>query len=136
MTMRVVTVGTGCSAPSLERSGSSVLVEAGGLKMVFDLGLGALHGLLRAGVAHRDIDRLYKVVGVSKASTVALVEFSVEIDLLSTDWPFPRPPVENGHGFFASVGRYRIPIRVPNDFVGEIGWVDEQSPGKADAAGR
>ncbi|MDF1553240.1 MAG: MBL fold metallo-hydrolase [Deferrisomatales bacterium] len=55
---RVVTVGTGTCVPRLRRGGPCVLLESGGFRCVVDLGLGALHGLLRAGVAHGAVDAL------------------------------------------------------------------------------
>lgn len=56
--MDVTIIGTGTTVPSLERRGASVLARTAGRVIVFDLGLGSLHGLLKAGVAHRDIDFL------------------------------------------------------------------------------
>lgn len=55
---RLVTVGTGTCVPRLRRGGPCVLLEAGSFRCVVDLGLGALHGLLRAGVAHGAVDAL------------------------------------------------------------------------------
>jgi ribonuclease BN (tRNA processing enzyme) len=54
--MEIVTVGTGSCVPTLERSSSSVLIKGAGQVAVVDLGLGALHGLLRCGVSHTDVD--------------------------------------------------------------------------------
>ena len=51
-------VGTGTCVPRLRRGGPCVLLEAGGFRCAVDLGLGALHGLLRAGVAHGAVDAL------------------------------------------------------------------------------
>lgn len=56
--MDVTMIGTGTTVPSLVRGGASVLARAAGRMIVFDLGLGSIHGLLRAGVAHRDVDFL------------------------------------------------------------------------------
>lgn len=56
---RIVTVGTGCARPSLARGSSCLLIQAAGLNLCVDLGLGALHGLLRAGVAHGEVDALF-----------------------------------------------------------------------------
>ncbi len=53
-----MTVGTGTCVPRLRRGGPCVLLEAGGFRCVVDLGLGALHGLLRTGVAHGAVDAL------------------------------------------------------------------------------
>lgn len=54
--MRIVTIGTGCARPSLKRGGNSILVQCGGVNIVVDLGLGSLHGLLREGLTHSEID--------------------------------------------------------------------------------
>ena len=48
--MEIVTVGTGSCTPRLERLGPSTLLTFGRLRVAVDLGLGSLHGLLRAGV--------------------------------------------------------------------------------------
>ena len=55
---RLVTVGTGTCVPQLRRGGPCTLLEASGSRCVVDLGLGALHGLLRAGVGHHQVDAL------------------------------------------------------------------------------
>ncbi len=54
--VEVVTVGTGTCVPRLDRRGPCTLVGAGGFRLVVDLGLGALHGLLEAGVSHHRVD--------------------------------------------------------------------------------
>lgn len=54
--MRIVTIGTGCARPNLKRGGNSILVQCGGVNIVVDLGLGSLHGLLREGLSHADVD--------------------------------------------------------------------------------
>ncbi len=57
--MRLITVGTGTAVPRPERGGSSALVIGGGVNLVVDLGMGSLHGLSRAGLAHRDADAVF-----------------------------------------------------------------------------
>lgn len=57
--MRVATVGTGTCVPRLDRAGPCILVRTDATVAVVDLGLGALHGLLRLGVAHRGVDALF-----------------------------------------------------------------------------
>jgi ribonuclease BN (tRNA processing enzyme) len=57
--MRVVTIGTGCAALTLKRGGPCVLIEAGGMTLLFDLGVGSLHGLLKEGINHKSIDGLF-----------------------------------------------------------------------------
>lgn len=54
--LRVTTVGTGTCVPRLERLGPCVLVRGQGKSVAVDLGLGCLHGLLRLGLTHRDLD--------------------------------------------------------------------------------
>ncbi|GAB4262943.1 MBL fold metallo-hydrolase [Deferrisoma sp.] len=54
--VRIVTVGTGTCVPRLDRRGPCTLLEAGGYRVAVDLGLGALHGLLAAGVRHHNLD--------------------------------------------------------------------------------
>jgi ribonuclease BN (tRNA processing enzyme) len=54
--MKVTTVGTGCCIPSSERRSSCLLAQGGGTNIAVDLGLGGLHGLLAAGVAHHEVD--------------------------------------------------------------------------------
>ncbi len=57
--LRVATVGTGTCVPRLERGGPCVLIRTESAVAVVDLGLGALHGLLRVGIEHRDVDALF-----------------------------------------------------------------------------
>lgn len=57
--LTLTTVGTGTCVPRLDRGGPCVLLRAPGACAVLDLGLGALHGLLRAGIAHRDLDTVF-----------------------------------------------------------------------------
>lgn len=56
--LRLTLVGTGCCVPRLERAGPCALVSGGDKTIVVDLGLGSLHGLLRLGVGHADVDAL------------------------------------------------------------------------------
>ena len=48
--MDITVVGSGTVVPRLERRQSCVVVEAGGEMLVFDLGSGAVRGMLRAGL--------------------------------------------------------------------------------------
>lgn len=57
--MRVTVVGTGTAAPRLERRQSCVVVEAGEEMLVFDLGSGAVRGLVRAGLDPFSVDRIF-----------------------------------------------------------------------------
>lgn len=55
---RLVAVGTGTCVPRLRRGGPCLLLEVSGYRCAVDLGLGALHGLLRAGVDPTTVDAL------------------------------------------------------------------------------
>lgn len=57
--MRVTVVGTGTAAPRLERRQSCVVVEVGGELLVFDLGSGAVRGMVRSGVDPFSTDRIF-----------------------------------------------------------------------------
>ncbi|QYJ14471.1 hypothetical protein Rxycam_00267 [Rubrobacter xylanophilus DSM 9941] len=57
--MRVTVVGSGTVAPALERRQSCVAAEYGGELIVFDLGSGALRGMLRAGLDPLEVDRVF-----------------------------------------------------------------------------
>jgi glyoxylase-like metal-dependent hydrolase (beta-lactamase superfamily II) len=57
-TFRVVLLGTGTPAPSIERLGPSVLVEAGAEKLIFDVGRGVYVRLSQLGLAVPDITRV------------------------------------------------------------------------------
>jgi ribonuclease BN (tRNA processing enzyme) len=57
--MEITVVGSGTVVPRLERRQSCVLVEAGGETLVFDLGAGAVRGMLRAGLDPFAVDRVF-----------------------------------------------------------------------------
>ncbi|BBL78685.1 MBL fold metallo-hydrolase [Rubrobacter xylanophilus] len=52
-------VGSGTVVPNPERRQSCVAVECGGELIVFDLGSGALRGMLRAGLDPLEVDRVF-----------------------------------------------------------------------------
>ncbi len=52
-------MGTGTCVPRRDRRGPCTLLEVGPWRAVVDLGLGALHGLLDAGVAHQQVDAVF-----------------------------------------------------------------------------
>lgn len=56
--MRITVVGTGTAAPRPERRQSCVVVEAGGEMLVFDLGSGAVRGMVRANLDPLAVDRI------------------------------------------------------------------------------
>jgi len=72
--LRITTVGTGTCVPRLDRGGPCVLVRAGDTAAAVDLGLGALHGLLREGLCHRDLDALF-LTHLHPDHTAELVSF-------------------------------------------------------------
>lgn len=57
--MEITLVGTGTVVPNLERRQSSVAVESGGELMVFDLGSGAVRGMVRADLDPFSVDRVF-----------------------------------------------------------------------------
>jgi ribonuclease BN (tRNA processing enzyme) len=57
--MEITVVGTGTVAPRLERRQSCVVVETGGEMLVFDLGSGAMRGMLRANLDPFAVDRVF-----------------------------------------------------------------------------
>ena len=57
--MHVTIVGTGTAVPNLARRQSCVVVEAGGEMLVFDLGSGAVRGMLRADLDPFAVDHIF-----------------------------------------------------------------------------
>jgi ribonuclease BN (tRNA processing enzyme) len=57
--VEITVVGSGTVVPRLERRQSCVVVEAGGETLVFDLGSGAVRGMLRAGLDPFAVDRVF-----------------------------------------------------------------------------
>jgi ribonuclease BN (tRNA processing enzyme) len=57
--MKVTVVGTGTVVPHPRRRQSCVVVEAGGEVLVFDLGSGAVRGMLHAGLDPFAVDRVF-----------------------------------------------------------------------------
>lgn len=57
--IKVTFLGTGTPYPSADRFGASILVEAGGKKLLFDCGRGAVIRLTQAGLSPRDIDAVF-----------------------------------------------------------------------------
>lgn len=57
--MRVTVVGTGTAVPKLERRQSCVIVESDGETLAFDLGSGAVRGMLHAGLDPFAIDHIF-----------------------------------------------------------------------------
>ena len=56
--MQITVVGSGTAAPRIERRQSCVVVEAGGETLVFDLGSGAVRGMLHADLDPFSVDRI------------------------------------------------------------------------------
>jgi ribonuclease BN (tRNA processing enzyme) len=57
--MEITVVGSGTVVPRLERRQSCVTVQTGGEMVVFDLGSGAMRGMLRAGLDPFAVDRVF-----------------------------------------------------------------------------
>jgi len=57
--IKVTLLGTGTPFPNLQRFGSAILVEAGGEKLLFDCGRGAVIRLSQVGIHVGDVDALF-----------------------------------------------------------------------------
>ncbi len=57
--MQITVVGSGTVVPRLRRRQSCVVVRAGGEMLVFDLGSGAVRGMLRSGIDPLAVDRIF-----------------------------------------------------------------------------
>ena len=57
--MKVTLLGTGCPPPVMNRFGPSTLVEAGGERLLFDAGRGALQRLVQMQVPMKDVHALF-----------------------------------------------------------------------------
>lgn len=57
--LEITVVGSGTVVPRLERRQSCVVVETGGETLAFDLGSGAVRGMLRAGLDPFSVDRIF-----------------------------------------------------------------------------
>ena len=57
--MEITVVGSGTVVPRLERRQSCVVVRAGGQTLVFDLGSGAVRGMLRSGLDPLVVERIF-----------------------------------------------------------------------------
>lgn len=57
--MDVTVVGSGTVVPRLARRQSCVVIESGGENLVFDLGSGAVRGMVRAGIDPFAVDRIF-----------------------------------------------------------------------------
>src|SRR4051794_30799369 len=57
--MQITVVGSGTVVPNLQRRQSCVVVRAGGETLVFDLGSGAVRGILHADIDPFSVDRIF-----------------------------------------------------------------------------
>ena len=57
--IKVTLLGTGAPPPVMDRFGPSILVEAGGQRLLFDAGRGALQRLTQIGVRWQDVDGVF-----------------------------------------------------------------------------
>jgi len=57
--MEITVVGSGTVVPRLERRQSCVVVQAGGQMLAFDLGSGAVRGMLQSGLDPLSVDRIF-----------------------------------------------------------------------------
>ena len=73
-------LGTGAPSPGMQRFGPSTLVEAGGHKLLFDAGRGALQRLAQLNIHWQDVDGVFlthlhsdHVVGIAGSLADGLV---------------------------------------------------------------
>src|SRR5918995_2062917 len=57
--MKITVVGSGTVVPRLERRQSCVVARAGGQTLVFDLGSGAVRGMLASSIDPFTVDRIF-----------------------------------------------------------------------------
>ena len=57
--MQLTILGCGTYIPELNRNQSGYLLQIGKQNLVFDFGMGAIDGLLKAGVQYYDIDYVF-----------------------------------------------------------------------------
>jgi ribonuclease Z len=57
--IKVTLLGTGTPVPAMNRFGPSILIEAGGQKVLFDAGRGAMQRLAQLKVRWQDIDGVF-----------------------------------------------------------------------------
>ena len=57
--IKVTLLGTGTPVPAMNRFGPSILVEAGGQKLLFDAGRGAMQRLAQLKVRWQDVDGVF-----------------------------------------------------------------------------
>jgi ribonuclease Z len=57
--IKVTLLGTGCPVPVMDRFGPSILVEAGGSKLLFDAGRGAIQRLNQVKARWQDVDGVF-----------------------------------------------------------------------------
>lgn len=57
--IRVTLLGTGCPIPTLDRLGPSTLVEAGGLRLLFDCGRGTMQRVYQIDRTQENFDKLF-----------------------------------------------------------------------------
>jgi ribonuclease BN (tRNA processing enzyme) len=109
--VRITVVGSGTVAPSLQRRQSCVVVRAGGETLVFDLGSGAVRGMLRAGLDPFSVDRVF-FTHFHPDHSVDVVPLPFSINYGSQEQRTralhvsgPRPPDAFGRGAHSKRGR-------------------------------
>ena len=81
--IKVTLLGTGTPRPMIERFGASILVQAGKENLLFDAGRGCTIRLAQAGVALKDVRKLF-LTHLHSDHTVGIA------DLWLTGWIFER----------------------------------------------
>jgi ribonuclease Z len=122
--IRVTMLGTGTPYPSAERFGAAILVEAGGKKLLFDCGRGAVIRLSQAGVKPSEIDAVF-LTHLHSDHVVGLP------DLWLTGWFLGR---RDALKLFGPSGTQNMAKHLPEAFAGDIA-AREAAPENLPSAG-
>ena len=107
--MDITVVGSGTVVPRLERRQSCVVVGSGGETLVFDLGSGAVRGMLRAGLDPFAVDRIF-FTHFHPDHTVDVVPllFSIKYGAEEKARPSPAPDRSRAVRAFLGLGYRRL----------------------------
>lgn len=97
----VTLLGTGVPDPRIDRFGSSTLVQAGGLNLVFDAGRGAMQRIDQLGIVPADIDHIF-LTHFHSDHTIGLP------DLWLTPWLPPQGRRERPLAITGPVGTLKL----------------------------
>ncbi len=122
--IRVTMLGTGTPYPSAERFEAAILVEAGGKRLLFDCGRGAVIRLSQAGVKASEIDAVF-LTHLHSDHVVGLP------DLWLTGWFLGRPDALE---LFGPSGTKSMATHLAEAFAGDIA-AREAAPENLPSAG-